>query len=133
MLKHLSSIPAYEIDVHRRLCIKKDLSELNLWTTMLEDFNTELDHYSAIEKQLIKNSSVLNAIKAMRRKNILMMASTCKYEQELKTEYEYGKTEYNNMRSKYHEQRRDDYMQLIIEYQRFKSNILNTLKVYRRQ
>ncbi|WP_179345000.1 hypothetical protein [Winogradskyella ursingii] len=127
----MSTITAYKIDVHRRLCIKKDLYELNLWTTALEDFNTELDHLNMIEKQLIKNSSISIAIKAMRRNNILNMASICKYEQELKTEYEYGKTEYNDQRSKSHEQRQQSYLQFLDEIKTFKNQIYNLLKRYR--
>ena len=127
----MSSISAYKIDVHRRLCIKKDVNELNLWMSMLEDFNTVLDHLKTIEKQLIKNSSVSNSIKAFRRKNILMMASICKYEQELKTEYEYGKTEYNDLRSKYHEQRRQNYLYFLNEQSIFKNQVYTQLKRYK--
>lgn len=126
----MSTISAYKIDEHRRLCLKKDLNEINLWTTMLEDFNTELDHLNIIEKQLIKNSSVSNAIKAMRRKNILNMASICKYEQEIKTEYEYGKGEYNEIRLKYHKQRQQNYFQFLEEIKLFKNQIYKLLKRY---
>ena len=97
---------------------------------MLEDFNTELDHLNIIEKQLIKNSSVSNAIKAMRRKNILIMASICKYEQELKAEYEYGKTEYNDLRLKYHEQSKQKYLSFLKEQNILRNQVYTELKRY---
>ena len=112
----MKTISIHKIDAHRRLCISKDLKELELWMHTLESFNDELDHFNSIEKQLIKNSSVSNAIKAMRRKNILMMATLCKYEQELKTEYEYGKMEYDEVRLKYHLLKRENYLKLKVEH-----------------
>ncbi|WP_369994518.1 hypothetical protein [Winogradskyella sp.] len=122
----------HKIDTHRRLCISKDLKELELWMHSLESFNHDLDHFSCLEKHLIKNSSISNEIKAMRRKNILTMASLCKYEQELKTEYEYGKTEYNEVRLKYHLQKRENYLKLKEEYSTFKNKVFNMLKKFRR-
>tara|TARA_R110002049_G_scaffold279223_2_gene458121 strand:+ start:1835 stop:2143 length:309 start_codon:yes stop_codon:yes gene_type:complete len=99
----------------------------------LECFNDELDHFSMLEKYLIKNSSISNTIKAIRRKHILMMATLCKYEQELKTEYEYGKTEYNKVRLKLHEQKCENYLQLHQDYHKFKNQIFNILKTYRKE
>jgi len=129
----LSSISEFKIDEHRRLCIKKDLSELNSWTDMLESAITELDHFLIIEKQLIKVTSVSNTIQAMRRKVVLNMASLCKYEQELKTEYEYGKFEYNAIRSKHHEKKRQGYLQLLKELMALKNHIYILLKKYQRK
>jgi len=129
----LKTISIHKIDAHRRLCISKDLKELELWMHTLESFNEELNHFNGIEKQLIKSSSISNAIKAMRRKNILMMATLCKYEQELKSEYEYGKTEYDEARLKYHLLKRENYIKLKIDYKMFKNKIFNILKRFRRQ
>lgn len=129
----MSTISAYKIDVHRRLCIKKDLNELNLWTTMLEDFNIELDHFAIIEKQLVKVISVAQNIQAIRRKIVLTMANLCKYEQELKTEYEYGKTEYDATRLKVHEHKRETYLKLVEEHQKFKIQFYTILKKYQRR
>lgn len=98
----------------------------------LEHFNEELSYFNALEKQLIKNLTVANNLKAIRRKNILLMAALCKYEQELKTEFEYGKIEYNSNRSKYHEQKRDSYFKLIEEYDLFKKQIYKLLLRFRR-
>ncbi|WP_178989290.1 hypothetical protein [Winogradskyella schleiferi] len=126
----MSTIFEYKIDVHRRLCIKKDLSELKLWTTMLEDFNTELDYFGIIEKQLVKMISVSQTIQAIRRKIVLTMANLYKYEQELKTEYEYGKVEYDANRLKVHEHKRHIYLKLVEEHQRFKIEFYTILKKY---
>ncbi|MBR9846772.1 MAG: hypothetical protein GYB35_12025 [Algicola sp.] len=128
----MKTISIHKIDAHRRLCISKDLKELELWMQTLESFNDELDHFNSIEKQLIKNSSISNAIKAMRRKNILMMATLCKYEQELKTEYEYGKTEYDEVRLKCHLLKRHNHVKLKVEYNTFKNKIFNMLKRFQR-
>lgn len=129
----MNNVLTSKIDVHRRLCIKKDLEEIELWMYTLECFNDELDSFHHIEKQLIKNTSVANTILAMRRNTTLMMANLCKYEQELKTEYEYGKVEYDAVRSKLHKQKRECYFKLIKEYNKFKHQIYVFLKAYHRK
>tara|TARA_R110002049_G_scaffold159800_3_gene324832 strand:- start:7298 stop:7687 length:390 start_codon:yes stop_codon:yes gene_type:complete len=129
----LNSISTYKIDVQRRLCIQKDLNELNAWISTLEFFNSELDHLSIIEKQLIKNASVSSTILALRRKNVLNMATLCKYEQELKTEYEYGKVEYDLNRLKVHEQRREHYLKLVEECNTFKNQFYMLVRKYQRK
>lgn len=122
-----------KIEFHRRQCIKKDLEELELWMCTLESSNDELGHFNHIEKQLIKNVSIANTILLTRRNIILMMANLCKYEQELNTEYEYGKVEYDGVRSKLHKQKRESYFKLIKEYNKFKHQIYVLLKTYRRK
>lgn len=129
----MSSISEYKKEVHRRLCIKKDISELNLWTTILESFNTELDHFAIIEKQLIKMISASKKIQAIRRSIVLAMANLCKYEQALKIEYEYGKIEYDANRLKVHEHKRDNYLKLVDEHKRFKDQFYTILKKYQRK
>ena len=123
----------HKIDLHRRLCILKDLNEIELWIYILESINDELDHFNSIEKQLIKNESVANNIKALRRKMILAIATFCKYEQELKVEYEYGDVVYDAKRYKHHEQKRESYLQLMKDYNAFKIHIYTLLKVYHRK
>lgn len=129
----MSSISEYNKEAHRRLCIKKDITELNLWTTILEGFNTELDHFAIIEKQLVKKISASKKIQAIRRSIVLTMANICKYEQGLKIEYEYGKIEYDANRLKAHEHKRDNYLKLVDEYQRFKDQFYTILKKYQRK
>ena len=120
------------IENHRRLCILKDIKELELWIYALEHFNEELNHFIVLEKQLLKNIVISNTIKAIRRKNILFTATLCKYEQNLKIEYEYGKVEYDSNRSKYHEQRREEYLKLWKEYYAFKNQIYKQLLRFKR-
>lgn len=103
-----------------------------MWMEIIESSNEEFNYFSTIENQLIKNVSVANNIKAMRRKNILMMAALCKYEQELKTEYDYGKVDYDENRLKHHEKKRELFLQFTDEYKKFKIAFLNILKTYRR-
>ncbi|MDG5491190.1 hypothetical protein [Psychroserpens sp. SPM9] len=102
------------------------------WIHTLESFNTELDHLSVIEKQLVKNTAVLNDIQNIRRKNVLSMANLCKYEQELKTEYEYGQVEYGFNRLKVHEQKREHYLKLIEAYTSFKNQFYLLVRKYKR-
>ncbi|KAA5821878.1 hypothetical protein FPF71_15335 [Algibacter amylolyticus] len=129
----MSSVLLHKIDNQRRLCIQKDLKELNLWMYTLEEFNNELDSCHILEKQLIHNASVSNLIKALRRKNVLSMALFCKYNQELKDEWEYGKTDYDVARAKVHEKKREQYMLLIEEYSAFKKHIYKLLMRYQRK
>lgn len=129
----MTSNLTYKIDEHRRLCLQKDLKELSFWIHTLEYVNSELNHLSDIEKQLIKLTSVSVSIQAIRRKNVLNMASLCKYEQELKTEYEYGKVKYDNLRLKAHEQKRENYLKFINEYNSFKEHCYVLLKKYQRK
>ncbi|AUC81773.1 hypothetical protein [Lacinutrix sp. Bg11-31] len=125
-------VTLHKIDLHRRLCIKKDLNELCSLHNVLEAFNTELDHLSVIEKQLLKNVSVSSAILAMRRKNVMLMACFCKYKQELNTELEYSKTEYDLNRLKVHEQKRESYILLIEDFSAFKNQYYTLLKKFKR-
>ncbi|GAA4237575.1 hypothetical protein GCM10022291_24680 [Postechiella marina] len=129
MSPHLSN----KIENQRRLCIQKDLNELNFWIYTLEAFNNELDAFSVLEKQLIKNTSIINLIKALRRKNVLSMATFCKYNQELNKEFEYGNLEYNTPRTKMHEKKREQYMLLVQEYNAFKMHIYKLLMKYKRK
>lgn len=117
----------------RKLFLQKDLNELQIWMLALEAFNNELEHLSMIEKQLLKNSSVSSAILAIRRKNVLIMANLCKYEQELKTEYEYGQVEYDLNRLKIHEQRRANYLKLITDCNSFRNQFYFFLRKYQRK
>lgn len=127
----MNNILTHKIDNQRRLCIKKDLKELNLWLYTLEQFNNKLDCFSALEKQLIQSASVSNMIKVLRRKNVLIMGTFCKYSQELKNEFEYGKTEYNEVRSKLHEKKREEYKILLQECTAFELHIYKLLMRYK--
>ncbi|MCB0462666.1 MAG: hypothetical protein R2816_06745 [Flavobacteriaceae bacterium] len=121
----------YKLDTQRRLFIKKDLEELNLWISSLENFNVELDHFSAIEKQLIRDHSTLSLIQGLRRRNVLCMAMLCKYNQELTTEYDYGKTEYNLSRAKIHDKKREQFLEHLKEFNSFKNNFYKLLMKYK--
>lgn len=119
--------------MHRRLCIQKDLNELQTWMSTVEAFNNELEHLSVIEKRLLKNSSVSSTILSIRRMNVLIMANLCKYEQELKTEFQYGKVEYDANRLKIHEQKRIDYEKLVKDCNSFRSQIYFLIRKYQRK
>ena len=127
----MNNILTHKIDNQRRLCIQKDLKELNLWLYTLEQFNNKLDCFNTLEKQLIQSASVSNMIKVLRRKNVLIMGTFCKYSQELKNEFEYGKTEYNEVRAKWHEKNREEYKQLLQECTAFEMHIYKVLMRYK--
>jgi len=122
----------YKVDEHRRLCLYKDLKEVELWLYNLEAINEDLNHFKIIDKQLIKNSSLAIKIKATQRANVLLMASLCKYENEIKTEIEYSKTEYNRVRTKYHMQKRKSYKDYLHSYTQFKNQVYRALLLFKR-
>jgi hypothetical protein len=123
----------YKTDVQRKLCIKKDLIELSHWIDILSNINEELGYLKLIEKQLLKNSNIEANLQGLRRKNTLLMGMLCKYEQELKTEYEYGKSEYNLTRAEEHEKKRDVHSSFISEFNQVKREIYLDLSMYQRR
>ena len=123
----------YLIDAHRKLCIKKDLIELSQWIDSLSTLNTELEQLKLIEKQLLKNSTIETNLLGLRRKNTLVMGMLCKYEQELNTEFEYGDMEYDVLRAKEHEKKRDVYTALGQEFIQLKNSIYHSLLKYQRR
>jgi len=127
----LNNTLTHKIENQRRLCIQKDLKELNLWLSVLEQFNNKLDCFNTIEKQLIQSESVGHMIKVLRRKNVLIMGTFCKYSQELKNEFEFGKTEYNVVRAKWHEKKREEFKALRQECTAFEWHIYKLLMRYK--
>lgn len=123
----------YKTNEHRRLCIKKDLIELSQWIDTLSNINVELGYLILIEKQLLKENSIDVDLHSFRRKNTLLMGMLCRYEQELKTEYEYGKIEYNVTRAKEHEKKRDINNAYILEFTQLKKRIYTKLCKYQRR
>jgi hypothetical protein len=120
----------YKTDAHRRLCIKKDLIELGQWIDMLSNINIEFNYLKLIEKQLLKDSRIEIDVLSLRRKNTLLMGLLCKYEQELKTEYEYGKIEYDVKRAKVHEKKRAVHSAFIQEFAQLKNGIYQKLSKF---
>tara|TARA_R100000935_G_scaffold15425_2_gene30824 strand:- start:44840 stop:45148 length:309 start_codon:yes stop_codon:yes gene_type:complete len=95
--------------------------------------NTEIDYLKIIGQQLIKDQNAEAMLQGLRRKNTLLLAMLCKYEQELKTEYEYGKREYNVSRAKEHEKKRGVHIAFIQEFTQFKKGIYQKLSKYQRR
>ena len=123
----------YKIDAQRKLCIKKDLIELCQWIDSLSEINNELTQLKLIEKQLLKNGTIEITLLGVRRKNTLVMATLCKYEQELNSEYKYGKSAYNVTRAKEHERKRDVYTALMQDFHQLKKTIYQVLITYQRR
>jgi hypothetical protein len=123
---------SYREDIHRRLCIKKDLIELTQWIDTLTVLNDELSQLKLIEKQLLKDRDIESALMGIRRKNTLVMGTLCKYEQELDNEYEFGKRIYDVTRAKEHEKKRVIYTELMQDFYQLRKAIYRLLTAYKR-
>ena len=123
----------YKTNAHRRLCIKKDLIELSQWIDTLSSINIELGYLKLLETQLLRDATIGINLQGLRRKNTLLMGMLCKYEQELNTEYEYGKKEYNVTRAKEHEKKREVNTAFIQEFTQLKKGIYHKLSKYQRR
>ena len=123
---------SYREDIHRRLCIKKDLIELTQWIDTLTVLNDELSQLKLIEKQLLKDRDIESALMGIRRKNTLIMGTLCKYEQELDSEYEFGKRIYDVTRAKEHEKKRVIYAELMQDFYQLRKAIYRLLTAYNR-
>lgn len=115
------------VESKRRLLLQKDLFELQFWMADIENAHTELHMLSIIEAQFLKKNTVTMNIQGARRKNTLLMGTLCKYEQSIKVEIEYGKTDYDIKRSKIHEKQRDAYRVVMCEFRAIKSDIYKRL------
>jgi hypothetical protein len=123
---------SYREDIHRRLCIKKDLIELTQWIDTLTVLNDELSQLKLIEEQLLKDRDIESALMGIRRKNTLIMGTLCKYEQELDNEYEFGKRIYDVTRAKEHEKKRVIYTELMQDFYQLRKAIYRLLTAYKR-
>lgn len=121
----------YKIESYRKLCLQKDIVELNQWMQIIEESNTEINALITIEKHLINKNTIHVNLLGLRRKNTLVMASMCNYEQELKYELEYTRNEYNTLRSKTHEIKRTEFLRVFSEYQTLKNEIYKILSRFR--
>lgn len=126
-------ILSHKINIYRRLSIRKDIIELSQWIDTIEDINIDIDHLKILENQLIKNKSLAANLFGLRRKNTLIMGVLCKYDLELKKEFEWSKREYDVTRAKEHEKKRDQYTELIQEYRAIKTTVFTQLMNYKRR
>lgn len=117
----------HKIESHRKLCVKKDLIELSQWIDALSFINVEIGCLRQMQKQFLNDFNIDRALLALRRKNTLLMGLLCKYDQELNTEYSFGKNEYNLLRAKEHEKKRDSYSVFVVEFNQFKKLIYKKL------
>ncbi len=104
---------------------------MSQWIDTLSSINVELGYLILIDKQLIKDNSITVDLQGLRRKNTLLMGTLCRYEQELNTEYEFGKKEYNVTRAKEHEKKRDVNSAFIQEFTQLKKRMYIKLSKYR--
>jgi hypothetical protein len=128
----VNSDTGYIVELQRKICIKKDVMEIRSWLQVIENNSTTLTHFIALEKQLIREQEVAIALMGLRRKNTLVMGAICKYEQELKKEFIYGKTVYDQQRSLIHERKRDSFNELQEQHSNLNDLVFNKLKAFSR-
>jgi|GEM_PF-483610 len=127
MSLHTDTVINNTLEAKRRLLLQKDLFELLHWMDEMEHLHAELAKLTIIERQLIQKNSLALNIQSVRRKNTLLMGAFCKYEQHIKTEIDYGKTDYDMKRSKEHEKQRDHFRELLKEHRLLKSELFDRL------
>ncbi len=101
--------------------------ELNGWIDGLSYVDEELSCLKLIEQRFIKNKPYEIRLTQLRRKNTLLLGGLCKYEKELKSEYEYGKRKYDLARAKVHELKRLGLETFFEEFRGVKKEIYLTL------
>ncbi|MDR6302263.1 hypothetical protein [Mesonia maritima] len=111
----------------KKLCLKKDLMELQHWLTKLEENHHELDYLQLIHKKIIQDSETAYGLQQVRRINTLVFASFCKYEQELKKNLEYSHEMYDFKR---HEKKRVEYINSDKHFYDFKIRFYKKLSKY---
>ncbi|MCR8668737.1 hypothetical protein NO995_13675 [Aestuariibaculum sp. M13] len=122
-----------EFEAKRRLLLQKDFLELQQWMDTVEYIHEELNVFGMIEKQLIIKTAIASNIQALRRKNTLVLSNLCKYEQQLKNELEYGKNDYDHIRSKDHERQQAFFKNHILDYRKLKKNIYILMLQFKRK
>lgn len=122
-----------EFETKRRLLLQKDFLELQEWINTVEYVHEELNYFSIMEKQIIINSSLATNILGFRRKNTLVLSALCKYDQQLKNELEYGKTDYDHIRSKEHEKQQTYFKNHITDYRKLKKSIFTLILRFKRK
>ena len=123
----------FKVDENRRLFIKKDILDVSQWTDDLESKNDDISTFNILNRHLVKCEKIQNVILDFRRRNTLIMAALCKYEQSLRHELEYGDIAYDVQRAKIHEKKRAEYLNFIKDYRDLKSSIYNQLIQYKRK
>jgi|TARA_B100001079_G_scaffold271136_1_gene287529 hypothetical protein len=112
---------------YRELCIKKDLREVAMWELFLEDINEDLGSLLKLEKLMINDARLAGTLQGMRREVILCTAGLCKFEQELKKELEYGKSEYGDQHINLYERHRMRYLRIVEKHHLLKKSIYKRL------
>ena len=107
----------------------KDIEELNLWMTHLENLTTEINQLAVIEKQLLKNIDINYNLLAFRRKNTLFMASIFRQEQRLLKEKEYGHETYNLKWNREHDLHRSLFTQHLKAFRALQSTVYKKLSL----
>tara|TARA_R110002051_G_C8418717_1_gene451426 strand:+ start:180 stop:560 length:381 start_codon:yes stop_codon:yes gene_type:complete len=111
----------------------KDIEELNLWMTHLENLTTEINQLAVIEKQLLKNIDINYNLLAFRRKNTLFMASIFRQEQRLLKEKEYGHETYSLKWNREHDLHRSLFTQHLKEFRALQSTVYKKLFLLERR
>lgn len=94
-----------------------------MWELFLEDINEELGDLLKLEKLMINDLKLAGNLQGMRREVILCTAGLCKFEQDLKKELEYGKSEYGDQHINLYERHRRRYLRIFEKYLLLKKSV----------
>jgi len=103
------------------------MAEADEWIEGLEGLNHELGMLLLIEKHVLRDDRIRYDLLAWRRANTLTVADLCKYQQNIKTEMEYGRGGYHIAWVKTHEKYRARHKGHLSAYANFKIKVLGRL------
>lgn len=123
---------SFQNELNRKLFIKKDILEVRQWIQSLEDNNLLLSHFLNLEKQLIQQPTIAAGIITFRSKNTLTIGQMCKYELELKQEFDNGSATYDQQRALLHEKKRSLFKDLNKEQSQLSNKVFEKLLLLKR-
>ncbi|HEA29392.1 MAG TPA: hypothetical protein ENH91_05270 [Leeuwenhoekiella sp.] len=106
---------------------QRDMAEADDWIEGLEGLNHELGMLLLIEKHVLRDDRIRYDLLAWRRANTLTVADLCKYQQNIKTEMEYGHGGHHIAWVKTHEKYRAKHKGHLSTYANFKIKVLGKL------
>lgn len=124
-MSELKTFYAHESD--NQIMIKKDKSEVTVWTDDLSYVNEELEYLLSLEEQLVHNSELYRQLLTVRRENTLRLAMLHRYESTLGKAIECDTTECDAYYLNHHEKNRNGYLKHLKNYRSIKTNVLSKI------
>lgn len=117
----------YAHDSDNQIMVKKDKSEVTVWTDDLSFINDELEYLLHIEKRVTNSSELNQQLLSIRRGNTLLLATLHRYENALGKAIECDTTECDAYYLNHHEKNRNGYVEHLKNYRRTKTNVLSKI------